>query len=392
MPPLALPKQEDVAAKKKKPPSTLSHVVSGITGSLFAEQVLFPLDTIKIRSQTSAVGDSGGFVHTALAVFEQEGPAGFYRGLSGALFKEAFHSANFWLWHSLLVRNAILKNEGATRLLLRNLVCKQLNWLCTTPLEVLSSLNQITPGSPGLLAVARNLIAEGGIGSLYRGLPISLSLAINPAMMMMLIHKQLELVTFLRKRMGEDPKQAKDHGPTTMFYCTAIAKTIATLLTYPLIRAKVVMQVHGGGLSDVPRILRQIVAMEGYGGLYKGIVAMTWKTVLHNALMMSMKHFLNPLKPETPPASPRGQNIQPMENFSRSVPPVEAMAEKLDEIIERLGHHTSVDHMRSVEERVERVEISVENIKTEIGGLSNDVRQVKDLLVSLHAQTNGKII
>jgi ElaB/YqjD/DUF883 family membrane-anchored ribosome-binding protein len=367
---------------KKTPPSVLSHVVSGICGSLFAEQVLFPLDTIKVRAQTADAGTSGNFITIALRILQVEGLLGFYKGLRGALFKESFHSANFWLWHTLIVRKAVLRNEGGTSLLLRNLFCKQLNWLCTTPLEVLSTLNQTTPGTPGLWACAVALYSQGGLGELYRGLPISCALAINPAIMMVLIHKQQQLLTVIRMQMGEDGPSARKHGPVAMFWTTAIAKIIATVLTYPFIRAKVLIQVRGGGLFSVPAVLRQIVSEEGYGGLFKGIVAMTWKTVLHNSLMMSLKHYLSPLKAMTPPPSPRSRALQPAATSFRAAAPVEAMAEKLEELMDTLGS-ASLEKFQNIEHRTQAVEGSINEVQSDIRSLSGDVQQIKQLLLAM---------
>mmetsp|Transcript_49920 Transcript_49920/g.134290 ORF Transcript_49920/g.134290 Transcript_49920/m.134290 type:complete len:400 (-) Transcript_49920:68-1267(-) len=377
-----------IPSQGKKPPSVLSHIVSGICGSLFAEQVLFPLDTIKVRSQTSAAGQSGSFIAVALKVFRGEGILGFYKGLPGALFKESFHSANFWIWHTLIVRNAVLRKEGPSSMLWKNFICKVLNWLCTTPLEVLSTLNQTTPGNLGLFGCAAMLYSQGGLGELYRGLPISCALAINPAIMFVLIEEQKKIITFLRMRMGEDGPSARQHGPLVLFYTTAIAKILATVATYPFIRAKVLIQVRGGGLLSVPSVLRQIVGEEGYGGLYKGIVAMTWKTVLHNALMMSLKHYLSPLKAMTPPPSPRSKAREPPATSYRAVVPVEVMAEKLDQVMETFGT-ASLEKFQNIEYRTHAVEGSINQVQTEIRSLSSDMQQIKNMLVAMNDRKNN---
>jgi adenine nucleotide transporter 17 len=378
---------EPAPAQGKKPPSVLSHIVSGICGSLFAEQVLFPLDTIKVRSQTSAAGQSGSFLAVGLRVFQGEGILGFYKGLSGALFKESFHSANFWIWHTLIVRKAVLRKEAASSMLWKNFICKVLNWLCTTPLEVLSTLNQTTPGNLGLYGCAVMLYNQGGLGELYRGLPISCALAINPAIMFVLIEEQKKLITFLRMRMGEDGPSARQHGPLAMFWTTAIAKIIATIFTYPFIRAKVLIQVRGGGLLSVPSVLRQIVSEEGYGGLFKGIVAMTWKTVLHNALMMALKHHLSPLKAMTPPPSPRSKAREPAATPFRAVVPVEVMAEKLDQVMDTFGT-ASLEKFQNIEHRTHAVEGSINKVQSEIRSLSSDMQQIKQLLVAMSDKKN----
>jgi len=277
----------------------------------------------------------------------------------------------------VMVQLAQADSDGSN--LTQQMVAVVLNWLCTTPLEVLSTLNQTTPGNLGLYGCALMLYSQGGLGELYRGLPISCALAINPAIMMLLIHKQQDLLTWLRIRMGEDSKEARKHSPMVMFYTTAIAKIIATVLTYPFIRAKVLIQVHGGGLSDVPRMLAMIVRDDGYGGLFKGIVAMTWKTVLHNSLMMSLKHFLSPLKPMTPASTPK---IEPIANTFRSVAPVEAIADKLDELMETIGS-ASLEKFKNIEQRTELVEQQVNTVREDIRGLGSDIRQIKELIEAM---------
>jgi len=84
-----------------------------------------------------------------------------------------------------------------------------------------------------------------------------------------------------------------------MFWVSGISKAIATLLTYPLIRAKAVISVGGattaagkGPLTGLWLMLLQVAKDEGVGGLYKGVWMLSYKTVLFNSLMMSFKQKL----------------------------------------------------------------------------------------------------
>jgi hypothetical protein len=64
-------------------------------------------------------------------------------------------------------------------------------------------------------------------------------------------------------------------------------------LTYPLIRAKVVTQTHGGELWQT---IVSLTGQEGIAGLYTGIWIMSYKTVLFNSLMMALKDKLAALE------------------------------------------------------------------------------------------------
>jgi len=116
---------------------------------------------------------------------------------------------------------------------------------------------------------------------------VALLLALNPALMFTLVERLTVALSTFR---GQDallvPLAAKD-----LFWISGISKTFATFLTYPAIRAKVVMQTVGG--SGLWATFRQITEREGVGGLYSGVWMMSYKTVLFNALMMALKQKLS---------------------------------------------------------------------------------------------------
>jgi len=258
-----------------KPKSHIvKNAIGGTVGGVLAEAILFPVDTIKLQVQTTKIGEPSGFITTAMNIIRRDGLGGFYRGLAGALLKESIHSANFWLFHGLLFRVAT-KFEDSSRTppmvrLVLNLFAKQLNWLCTTPFEVVSSVNQLSAASLGFFATARALFREGGFAPFYRGLFISMFLAINPAIMNTLITSLLKLVTMVKHAKGADYVDAKDHSAVVVGVVTGVSKGFATVVTYPLIRVKVLQQTTSGGGGTVMQVLRGILAQEGAAGLYRG--------------------------------------------------------------------------------------------------------------------------
>jgi len=363
-------------------PSVLSHAVSGTLGSLLAECVLFPIDTVKLRVQTATAGDNAGAVATAVRIMREHGIVGLYGGLVGAMIKESVHSMNFWLWHGFLFRylakfDDTTKTPPISRLLL-NMLAKQLNWLCTVPFEAVSSINQLTEGSPGFFHTAVNMYRTDGVGAFFRSLPISLLLAINPAIMNTLITSILRLVTAYRQWSGEDYLESREHGAATVGAVTGMSKAVATLLTYPLIRAKVLQQTTSGPAQSILQVLRSVVTTEGVLGLYRGLLVLSYKTVLWNSLMMGFKHILVPSRAVTPPATPTLQSLQPlMPLMAREPFPVEVLTvEKLDEILHCLRMGPDLPTQR----RIEKLEDRLDEATCEI----REVRILMAQLVAAH--------
>ncbi|CAE7355066.1 PNC1 [Symbiodinium natans] len=295
---------------RQRKPSVIAHALSGTIGSVLAEAILFPVDTIKLKVQTATANDPRGFLAMLFGLLGEAGFRGLYRGIGAALIKESIHSLNYWIFHGSLFRLFTeFEDTSATspmRRLVLNLVSKQLNWLCTVPFEVISSVNQMSASAPGFAATAAALYQEGGLGAFYRGLTVSLILAINPAIMNTLITSMLRLRALLLQYLGADYAEAREHSAAALGAVTAMSKMVATVLTYPLIRAKVLQQTAASVYSGqaFPSVMRQVLVTEGIGGLYRGMLAMSYKTVLWNSLMMAFKHLLGPKRAMTPPEHP----------------------------------------------------------------------------------------
>jgi len=172
---------------------------------------------------------------------------------------------------------------GTWTSLILNMLAQQFNRLLTNPIDVVANVNQGDPNSRGFFHTFVKL-SRGGVGTLWRGLSVSLLLSLNPALMFTLVG---QFSAFLSKcRRVETAPGAGD-----MFWISGVSKTIATLVTYPLIRAKAVMQTQGGqGLFPM---LVDVARREGIGGLYSGVWMLSYKTVLFNSLMMSLKRKLS---------------------------------------------------------------------------------------------------
>ena len=76
----------------------------------------------------------------------------------------------------------------------------------------------------------------------------------------------------------------------------SLSKAVATIVTYPYIRAKVLLQrardptdERGYDATTAPGVLRQVAAREGWVGLYRGLQPQLVKGVSNAALMLMIK-------------------------------------------------------------------------------------------------------
>lgn len=189
-----------------------------------------------------------------------------------------------------------------------------LNICATLPLEVVTTRLQtvrlrarqaeaptvptLSKGSVGssMAAEARAVLAADGVSGLWRGLVPSLILTSNPAV-------QFASFDVLKRAwLGKD-NHRKDAslGAGEAFLLGAASKALAIAVTYPLIRAKVILQARdkatagGAEAAATPPglalllVLRDIMTNEGIAGFYKGMGAQMGKTVLGAAITMSTK-------------------------------------------------------------------------------------------------------
>lgn len=260
-------------------------VRSGLVSSVVAEAALFPLDTVKLRQQVH-----GGSAASVLkGILRDRGFVGLYQGLAGRLIQTITSNVGFFIWQTLLVQMALRRpgcdasqQLGTVVSLLVNMFAQQINRVLTTPIDVVANVNQADPRSKGFVHTFVKLAKTGGVAVLWRGLWVSLLLSLNPALMFTLVGKLTTLVAKLRRT-------TRKLDASDIFWISGISKTVATLLTYPLIRAKALMQTtdSAGGLWVT---LASAYTSDGVVGLYRGVWIMSYKTVLFNSLMMGLKH------------------------------------------------------------------------------------------------------
>ncbi|KAI0255043.1 adenine nucleotide transporter [Lactifluus subvellereus] len=320
---------------KQSPPQQLTplgYALAGALGGCFSNAVVYPLDTVKTRIQADS--SNGRSVRALLKrIFKEEGIAGFYRGF-GATMLNTFSMQYAYFFFYSLVRTSYVKRLAARRPagsppaalstvaeLALGAIAGALAQIFTIPVSVIATRQQL--GAPkgkdkageqehdgSFLAVAREILREEGVMGLWLGLKPGLVLTVNPAITYGVFERIKGVVLAAREKVGDTSTSL---GPGTSFALGATSKSLATVVTYPYIMAKVRIQTRKKGEEEtengaLPRpahesarrpkeegaidILARVLRTEGFLGWYKGMGAQILKAVLsQGVLFMSKEQF-----------------------------------------------------------------------------------------------------
>lgn len=284
---------EDVYAGRLFSYETLVHAISGAAGSVAAMATFFPLDTVRSRLQLEDDRKSQFAVAIMQDLVAKEGPQSLYRGMVPVL--QSLCASNFvyfYTFHGLkMLRSS--KNQSAGNDLLLASIAGVINVLTTTPLWVVNTrlkMRGVDVAGEEDDKTQYNTLCEGlvhiwkheGIEKLWAGTLPSLMLVINPAIQFMTYES-------IKRRVSATLQGAQP--PAWMFFAIgAVAKSIATAVTYPLQLAQSKLR-HGHKYPNLPpnagtlQILGHLLKEHGIQGLYKGMEAKIVQTVLTAALM-----------------------------------------------------------------------------------------------------------
>lgn len=271
---------------------------AGTVAAIVANTLVYPLDIIKTRLQVQTEDDEvkyDGIVDAFRQIVAKEGIKGMYTGLTGSLIGVASTNFAYFYWYGL-IRGIATRRWGSninTPLeLALGAIAGALAQIFTIPVSVVTTRQQTygahthesLDGTPskkrvGLLETARDVIREDGVTGLWTGLKASLILVVNPS---------ITYGSFERLKATIFPGKAI-LSPYENFCIGALAKVMATLVTQPLIVAKVMQQSNPKRYKKFVTALTQMVKDKGPIGLYKGITPQISKAVLVQGLLFMFK-------------------------------------------------------------------------------------------------------
>ena len=275
----------------------LVHAIAGATGSTVAITVFYPLDTVRTRLQVDDGRKAKYSPELIKEIWMEEGLVGLYRGWFPVV--NSIWCSNFVYFYVFNSLKAIAYGKTGKPYPAKDLLLAYLagvtNVLTTTPLWVANTrlkLQGITWKSSkaddtdtthytGIRDALSTIYKQEGLRALWSGTTTSLFLASNPAVHFM-VYEAL-------KRNLLRGKDVKELTSVSYFLMGALAKMVATFITYPL--QVIQSRLRAGkdkslkGVKGMYTILLEIVKSKGVQGLYKGLEAKLTQTVLMAALM-----------------------------------------------------------------------------------------------------------
>ncbi|KAF8647403.1 hypothetical protein AX16_006732 [Volvariella volvacea WC 439] len=340
--------------------------LAGALGACFSTAVVYPLDVAKTRIQAmpsdakrKSKADLSMF-SVLLKVYKSEGLSGWYRGFTATMINTFSQQYAYFFFYSF-VRNAYIKRltsklapgaklgplSTAAELLL-GAFAGALAQIFTIPVSVIATRQQVgrpqqsrlpspskstvplpssgskpTPskssadeGDPdSFFNVAKEIVEEEGVGGLWLGLKPGLVLTVNPAITYGLFERVKSVVLLAKAKAGSLGANEK-MSPWMSFLVGALSKSLATVVTYPYIMAKVRIQARSADVEDAEEhhrnppaphtyhhqdkskhvgaldILMRVWRREGFSGWYQGMQAQITKAVISQALLfMSKEQF-----------------------------------------------------------------------------------------------------
>ncbi|GJC86846.1 peroxisomal adenine nucleotide transporter 1 [Colletotrichum liriopes] len=296
------------AQSKSAPISPWGKAIAGASGAVLANALVYPLDIVKTRLQVQVKSQSTAVTidptdpvephysstWDALSkIVADDGLKGLYAGMSGSLLGVASTNFAYFYWYSvvraLYLRSAKTAAPPSTLVELSlGAVAGAVAQLCTIPVAVITTRQQTQRKTErkSFIDTAREVIdGEDGPFGLWRGLKASLVLVVNPAITYG-AYERLKEVLFPGKN---------NLKPWEAFLLGAASKSLATIVTQPLIVAKVGLQSRppperkGKPFSSFVEVMNFILEREGVLGLFKGIGPQILKGLLVQGILMMTK-------------------------------------------------------------------------------------------------------
>ncbi|KAJ2607937.1 hypothetical protein H4S08_004644 [Coemansia sp. RSA 1365] len=283
----------------------VGHAISGAGSSALALLLIYPLDTIKTRLQvqTRSASDEKALkdpVDAVRKIMVSEGISGLYAGLGTNMINQVINGFVYFYAYSTVRRIALraLSRDGKSLTTAVELgvgaLAGMVNQIITLPIGVIATRQQTThytERTPWYQTIKTILCSEGVTG-LWAGFRPAMLLCANPA----ITYGVFERVKSALLRDGSREYLSSAEA----FWAGALAKTLATIITYPYIMAKVRLQwrpskeeLAANGQEIVYKsstdVLHKVLRREGVAGWYKGMQTQIIKAVITQALMLMIK-------------------------------------------------------------------------------------------------------
>lgn len=287
----------------------IADATAGATGALLTTVLLSPIDVAKTRIQANfSTGD--GTLATLQQIVAADGIAGLYKGLGMKGLETVLR--NFLYFYAYEFFKARYVSLGFKPSTLGHTVCGVMagisNLTVTLPIDTLNVRIQADTRSPSVLT--QEFLAEGP-DCWWRGFGVSTILTLNPALTFSIFDRlKARVLRLLDASAAGGSGSPQALTAAQAFLLGSVSKVIATLLTYPLMRAKSIMQASGKAQREgdkanennadegrsrhrgLVQVLLDVLEREGPMGLYRGCATQIFTAVTKSGILLTTKEQL----------------------------------------------------------------------------------------------------
>jgi solute carrier family 25 (peroxisomal adenine nucleotide transporter), member 17 len=251
--------------------SALGDAIAGASAGLFGLLIMYPLDTYKSRKQIS----------------NQSELKNLYDGLGIGLISEAAQQAAYYFFYSWLKKKWMGKSQSTIIALGVGAVAGVLNMALTSPLSTIHARMQTArfKREMSIIDHIKEIWKKEGILGFWSGFSTSVILVINPS-----------ITFYCFESLKKYAAKFTSLGSGWLFLYGALAKLIATVITYPLILAKTRLQTDKEKVyKGILDLYVKIVRANGFKGLYSGMNSKLLQTCISSAIKFMMKDLFDGL-------------------------------------------------------------------------------------------------
>ena len=268
--------------------------IAGAVSSAISTLSVYPLDTIKTYLNKGS-DEKGNELKSATDVLSRvifrngrnlESLLALFSGVESKIIMSMTQKFIYFYIYNYLLRK-VIKQRGHVSWLM-NLVIGYLSALSAvailTPFEISQTIKQLDQSDKrSNLEILRKIVRNEGIPGLYKGLSTNVILCINPA---------IDYTVFEQvKKFQLDRKNAKFLTDGNAFWLGAFSKAVATVITFPHVRAKVLQQAGVARFGNMTStgILVSLLLTDGPSSWFAGMKTQLMKNILASAIMMAAK-------------------------------------------------------------------------------------------------------
>mmetsp|Transcript_10028 Transcript_10028/g.22453 ORF Transcript_10028/g.22453 Transcript_10028/m.22453 type:complete len:379 (-) Transcript_10028:295-1431(-) len=252
---------------------------------------------LELKEKYSKAASEGMTSYASLIYENEGGVAPFYSGVVTSAFQSATEKALYFFAYTFL-KNGYTDitgnpNIGALSNLILGCFAEWAHLPVTLPIDCVTTAIQTDDKNRGAFVLLGSILSTKGIGGFYKGIEAYTVLCLKPAIQYTVYEQVKQFVISARRVNAHGKAVVSDSlNAAEAFFLGMFARVIATMLTYPYLRAKVMLQSTYGNAKvkpTIPQMIGEQFASGGVWGMYQGIGPELTRGVFSAALMMMVK-------------------------------------------------------------------------------------------------------